>query len=385
MGYRQGWLHAIAMTCCLAATTSVAHAAPDACAALAHGIEELAGKHLGSLVKGLAFDVTKNILGVKLRAAAKPPKLGVKATHKGQEISVTLTLEPGTLEGSVDAGLFGKDSATVTFPKTALQTSVRFPCASTCGDFKKLLVNQQPVVKFLVGKVNEELLAKLPDPLSVGGLKVGMKWPRVELSPSSHKDHLFTATLSSWGPLWGSYKSMKLSFDSRAQLKKRSLEVPCPLVQKEAPKPPVEPPYHDNVLTCDSNLAYKVHFGSGSAEIAPGYRQNASQLAALTAALATGPTAGCRMEILGHTDCQGSDASNQKLSTSRANALMAYLKGKSGLPTTSSGKSFGQPYCSLYPPAPSTPMNKECPGLNATTDCLTQNRRVDLHWIKTQK
>jgi outer membrane protein OmpA-like peptidoglycan-associated protein len=70
------------------------------------------------------------------------------------------------------------------------------------------------------------------------------------------------------------------------------------------------------------------------------------------------------IKVIGHTDSQGSDAYNQKLSERRASSVAAYLLSQGVAPNklTSEGRGESQPVAD-----------------NDTEEGRAQNRRVELH------
>ncbi len=75
-----------------------------------------------------------------------------------------------------------------------------------------------------------------------------------------------------------------------------------------------------------------------------------------------------KVEVAGHTDSQGSDASNLKLSQSRAEAVVVYLIGKGIDPARLDAKGYGE----------STPIAD-----NATSAGRAENRRVEFVILST--
>jgi outer membrane protein OmpA-like peptidoglycan-associated protein len=72
---------------------------------------------------------------------------------------------------------------------------------------------------------------------------------------------------------------------------------------------------------------------------------------------------GCQVAIEGHTDSQGSDETNQRLSESRADAVASYIKANFGanVPVASQGYGESRPVAS-----------------NDTFEGRAKNRRIDV-------
>ena len=104
---------------------------------------------------------------------------------------------------------------------------------------------------------------------------------------------------------------------------------------------------------CADTLKMVVEFDTGSAKLTT---QGASQLDAVSECLKEG-----KFEVAGHTDAQGSDATNQVLSESRAKSVVAYLtqKGVASERMTAKGYGESQPIAS-----------------NDTPEGRKQNRRI---------
>lgn len=128
----------------------------------------------------------------------------------------------------------------------------------------------------------------------------------------------------------------------------------CPLPQYPASVKPVEPPVSE-VITLNGNVL----FAYNQSELMPEAR---SELDSLMAKLQNADVAS--IKVIGHTDSQGSDAYNQKLSERRASSVAAYLLSQGLAPNklTSEGRGESQPVAD-----------------NDTEEGRAQNRRVELH------
>ena len=128
----------------------------------------------------------------------------------------------------------------------------------------------------------------------------------------------------------------------------------CPLPQYPASVKPVEPPVSE-VITLNGNVL----FAYNQSELMP---QARSELDSLMAKLQNADVAS--IKVIGHTDSQGSDAYNQKLSERRASSVAAYLLSQGLAPNklTSEGRGESQPVAD-----------------NDTEEGRAQNRRVELH------
>lgn len=104
---------------------------------------------------------------------------------------------------------------------------------------------------------------------------------------------------------------------------------------------------------CADTLKMVVEFDTGSAKLTT---KGASQLDAVSKCLKEG-----KFEVAGHTDAQGSDATNQALSESRAKSVVTYLtqKGVASERMTAKGYGESQPIAS-----------------NDTPEGRKQNRRI---------
>ena len=128
----------------------------------------------------------------------------------------------------------------------------------------------------------------------------------------------------------------------------------CPLPQYPASVKPVEPPVSE-VITLNGNVL----FAYNQSDLMPEAR---SELDSLMAKLQN--TDVVSVKVVGHTDSQGSDAYNQKLSERRASSVAAYLLSQGLAPNklTSEGRGESQPVAD-----------------NDTEEGRAQNRRVELH------
>lgn len=127
----------------------------------------------------------------------------------------------------------------------------------------------------------------------------------------------------------------------------------CPLPQYPASVKPVEPV--SEVITLNGNVL----FAYNQSELMP---QARSELDSLMAKLQNADVAS--IKVIGHTDSQGSDTYNQKLSERRASSVAAYLLSQGVAPNklTSEGRGESQPVAE-----------------NDTEEGRAQNRRVELH------
>ena len=128
----------------------------------------------------------------------------------------------------------------------------------------------------------------------------------------------------------------------------------CPLPQYPASVKPVEPPVSE-VITLNGNVL----FAYNQSDLMPEAR---SELDSLMAKLQNADVVS--VKVIGHTDSQGSDAYNQKLSERRASSVAAYLLSQGVAPDklTSEGRGESQPVAD-----------------NDTEEGRAQNRRVELH------
>ncbi|WP_367374411.1 OmpA family protein [Pseudomonas lini] len=128
----------------------------------------------------------------------------------------------------------------------------------------------------------------------------------------------------------------------------------CPLPQYPASVKPVEPPVSE-VITLNGNVL----FAYNQSDLMPEAR---SQLDSLMAKLQSADVVS--VKVIGHTDSQGSDTYNQKLSERRASSVAAYLLSQGLAPNklTSEGRGESQPIAD-----------------NDTEEGRAQNRRVELH------
>ena len=128
----------------------------------------------------------------------------------------------------------------------------------------------------------------------------------------------------------------------------------CPLPQYPASVKPVETPVSE-VITLNGNVL----FAYNQSDLMPEAR---SELDSLMAKLQNADVVS--VKVIGHTDSQGSDAYNQKLSERRASSVAAYLLSQGVAPNklTSEGRGESQPVAD-----------------NDTEEGRAQNRRVELH------
>ncbi len=125
---------------------------------------------------------------------------------------------------------------------------------------------------------------------------------------------------------------------------------------------PEKPATAQVVQNCQTNVdaAIKgktINFGSGNAEIT-----SYSMPVVEALAKAAKDCAGTKIEVAGHTDQQGDDASNMKLSERRANAVLAALSER-GIPKERmSAKGYGE--TKLLDTA-------------STSEALAKNRRIE--------
>lgn len=128
----------------------------------------------------------------------------------------------------------------------------------------------------------------------------------------------------------------------------------CPLPQYPASVKPVEPPASE-VITLNGNVL----FAYNQSDLTPEAR---SELDSLLAKLQSADVVS--IKVVGHTDSQGSDTYNQKLSERRASSVAAYLLRQGVAPDklTSEGRGESQPVAD-----------------NDTEEGRAQNRRVELH------
>jgi OOP family OmpA-OmpF porin len=134
---------------------------------------------------------------------------------------------------------------------------------------------------------------------------------------------------------------------------------PAPVpVEPPAPEPPQVPVLvalrHDRI-----ELLEKVQFEVGAAVLLPASERLLDQVAVV---LFDHPEI-LKLRIEGHTDSQGSNASNQKLSQQRAEAVRAYLEKAGVEPPRLLAKGFGE----------TKPIAD-----NRTPEGREQNRRVEL-------
>jgi len=132
----------------------------------------------------------------------------------------------------------------------------------------------------------------------------------------------------------------------------------CPLPQyPAAPPAAAEPAPQSEVITLSDQG--DVLFAFDSAELTP---EAQNQLQGLLAKLQGADVQ--NIKVVGHTDSQGTDEYNQKLSERRASSVVAFLLSQGLAPDklTSQGKGESEPVAD-----------------NATEEGRAQNRRVELH------
>ena len=107
---------------------------------------------------------------------------------------------------------------------------------------------------------------------------------------------------------------------------------------QQSAQQPAQQPQQQSAQQAPSVTVY-LYFRSGSAELADDFSRR--QLGAVGKALAALP--GARFEIGGHTDAQGSESANQRLSEQRAGAIRQQLVAGFGLKAESiSAKGYGE-------------------------------------------
>jgi OmpA-OmpF porin, OOP family len=118
----------------------------------------------------------------------------------------------------------------------------------------------------------------------------------------------------------------------------------------------------EQVVSCQTNVdatvkGQAINFTSGGSSIAPASLP-------LVEALATSLKAcsGVVVEVAGHTDVRGNDASNLKLSQARADSVVRALTERGVAPASVTGKGYGE--TKLLDPA-------------ATAEADAKNRRID--------
>lgn len=137
----------------------------------------------------------------------------------------------------------------------------------------------------------------------------------------------------------------------------------APVAEATAPVAAAEAPAtQEAVATCQADVDKvaknkKVNFGSASAEITQFSMPVVDELAA-----AAKNCAGTNIEVAGHTDQQGDDAANMKLSQARAEAVVAALISKGVPKERITAKGYGE--------------TKLLDQAN-TADALAKNRRIE--------
>lgn len=109
-----------------------------------------------------------------------------------------------------------------------------------------------------------------------------------------------------------------------------------------AAAPAEAPATVEAVASCQTNVnavvsSKKINFGSGNAVITEFSKPTVDAVAA-----AVKDCAGTQMEVGGHTDQMGDDASNQKLSENRANAVIAALVERGVPKERMTAKGYGE-------------------------------------------
>ncbi len=115
---------------------------------------------------------------------------------------------------------------------------------------------------------------------------------------------------------------------------------------------------HDEIQKTGHVAVYGIHFETGKADILPDSADTLKQIVLL---LEQNP--GLNLRVEGHTDNQGSAASNRALSEKRAQAVVAWLTSHGVAAARLTAKGFGQ---------------TEPVADNATEDGRAKNRRVEL-------
>jgi len=134
---------------------------------------------------------------------------------------------------------------------------------------------------------------------------------------------------------------------------------PAPVVVPPPPPPPAPAPVSEKVT-----FAADAFFDSGKSVLKPEAKAKLDDL--------VGKTAGINLEVIiavGHTDTDGSDAYNQKLSVARSEAVKSYLTGK-GVEKNrvyTEGKGEKQPVAD-----------------NKTKEGKSKNRRVEIEVVGTR-
>ena len=136
-------------------------------------------------------------------------------------------------------------------------------------------------------------------------------------------------------------------------------------VTYEEPPEPADKPMSPEL--CEAELAAvqtvsKITFEPGSATVAAGSRDTLDQIADILARCD-----GVRLEIQGHTDSQGREEMNQKLSQARAQSVLNELRDRRIVTSSFSAKGYGE----------STPI-----ATNDTEEGREANRRIEFRLIR---
>jgi outer membrane protein OmpA-like peptidoglycan-associated protein len=349
--------------------------------------------HVGGFVANIGtLNVNKHVLGTKVTlTATTAPRLDVKTEVISGGIKVDLSLHPATFEGSFDAGVFGSQHGRATLPKRSLSTRFRVACVSSCLELGSALVNGTRLPAALAAIINKDLFDALPRKIPLAkGLHISMRWPRLSFSgpPSNEEDQdaddvFMKLTLSSWGPSSASLGRWHLPFGNRGQFPSREFSMRC-FPDDDGESNISLPSVNDTELLCgdddhDSKVAFKVHFRSDSAKLEPSYHGNDGLLDTLAEALdgSSNVNSGCEIEIVGHTDCQGSSEHNLGLSRERADALAKWLARRTTAKIRAFGKGFSDPVCTS---SHGMKMDRQCSrhDTDASDSCLVSNRRVEM-------
>ena len=116
--------------------------------------------------------------------------------------------------------------------------------------------------------------------------------------------------------------------------------------------------YSNEITNKVSSKSYQIQFETGSSVIKP---ESYAQLDEILKSAVVAE--GLKLGVYGHTDNQGTDLINNKLSEDRANAVKSYLVSKGISVSRIEAKGFGS----------SKPV-----GNNNTADGRAQNRRVQI-------
>ncbi len=145
----------------------------------------------------------------------------------------------------------------------------------------------------------------------------------------------------------------------RRQIVSGAVELPPPPVQEEPPPEPAPVQMQGDTITIDQHIL----FAFDSAEILGDSSTILDHLARFITEHADAVPA---LEIIGHTDAQGTARHNQQLSQSRAESVAAALRERGVQVTlTPIGRGHSEPVCS-----------------EDTDECHNQNRRVVFHIVR---